>query len=538
MTASTPDPTRDQVDAREYFRPLLRRKWLILATVIVVTAAAYVYTANKPERYRATAQLFIKQSEIDAALGAGGITIGVDEERVTANQAQLLKTPEVARQVAQQIDYQGDPLALLVAVDATPQEGKDFIDIAAVGGTGEEAADIANGFAQAFTDLRTNQARARIQRALRAAQQELDDTPITDATAEVRATLQSRLRQLNAATSLPTGASELVSPAGPASDPFEPRPIRTAVFGFFVALALAIAAAFGLERLDRRIKNLEEVERLYRKPMLGIIPRFGGANEVSDGAPALPTGLREPFRTLRVNIGLAAIDRDLKTLVVVSAVPNEGKSTVIRNLALAYAEAGLRVAVVESDLRKPMLARTLNVEPRPGITDVLAGESTVRDALKQVRFTPARELVAAAEGATAPEGGGVSVLDDTLHTGVGSVTLLTSGPEPPNPPVLGASEAFQAIIAELRLDHDIVLLDSAPMLMVADATPLVESADGCVVVTRFNSTTRDAARSMVTTLSRIPHANVLGVVCNQAPQRDSSYAFYGYGYGFGHQNGG
>lgn len=527
------DHSNDQVDARQYLQPLKRRKWLILVTLAAVTAATYVYTDRKPDEFRASTLIYVKSSEAINALTSSGIAVVRDADRNALDQATLLDTPPVAKEVAKDIDYEGDPAALLGAMTATPQEGKDFIEVTATGVSASEAADIANGFSEAFIRLRSDDTRGQITRALEAAQEELSNTPSTEDTAETRTAIQSRIRQLNAASSLPAGTAELVYPATAPAEPFAPRPIPAALFGFFVALVFSIAAAFGLERLDRRIKNLDDVEALYRSPMLGVLPKDSTATAIEDGVPILSKMFRESFRSLRVNVGLAALDRDLKTLVVISAVPNEGKSTVIRNLALAYAEAGLRVAVVESDLRKPMLSTTLNVEPRPGITDVLAGEGTVREALKQVRIKEAEELslVGAGTGEGAKGDSGGSVLDNTLHTTPGSITLLTSGPEPPNPPVLGASEAFQAIINELRLDHDIVLLDTAPMLVVSDAIPLVEMADGALVVTRFNQTTRDAARSLVTILGRIPHANVLGVVCNQAPPNEGGgYSYYGYGY--------
>jgi Mrp family chromosome partitioning ATPase len=272
---------------------------------------------------------------------------------------------------------------------------------------------------------------------------------------------------------------------------------------------------------------------VYRRPLIGVLPRAGEATPVRDGVPVIDAALREPFRSLRVNVDLAAIDRDLKILTVVSAVPEEGKSTVIRNLALAYAEAGLRVAVVESDLRKPMLSRTFNVEPRPGLTDVLASQASVDQALKRIR-TSHRSLVPAGapagdESPSETDNGG-SVGNGFLASG-GTITVLTAGPEPPNPPVLLASDPFRSLVDDLVEGHDMVLLDTAPLLVIADAVPLVEMADGVLIVTRFGRTTRDAAKRLTTVLDRVPDVNVLGVVANGVPSRDigsGTYSYYGY----------
>jgi Mrp family chromosome partitioning ATPase/capsular polysaccharide biosynthesis protein len=536
MNQSAEQPTgqpADQITARQFLQPVARRWWMILLSVAIITGATYGFYASKPDQYRTSTSVFVKGSELAAALGGA---VYVDDQRNTANQAQLLQSEAVARKVAENIGYEGDPRNLLGQVSATPQEDSDFITIEARGGSPEETRDIANGFAEEFIALRSDEARQRLQRALTAAQQELRNTPDTVANQETRAALQSRVRQLNAVAGLPTGTAEQVDPAPLPAASFEPRPKRAAMFAFVIGLILSVAAAFGLERLDRRIKLLEDLERLYRRPLLGVLPRSNDVAPVQDGVAVVDEGFREPFRSLRVNVDLASIDRKLNVLTVVSAVPNEGKSTVIRNLALAYAEAGLRVAVVESDLRKPMLARTFNVEPRPGITDVLAGGARLHDAFKPVRAAN-RALVAvggaedrngSADGNGSEVGNGAYV--ETPAEG-GTITLVTSGPEPPNPPVLLASDPFRAIVDELRDNYDLVLLDTAPLLVISDAIPLVEMADGVLVVSRFNRTTRDAARRLTTVLDRVPNINVLGVVANEVPARDvgsGTYSYYGY----------
>lgn len=522
------DQISDQLTARQFLQPVFRRWWLILLTVALVTGLTYAYYDSKPKQYRTSTQIFVQGSELAAALG--GQSFFTDDERNTLNQATLLTSASVAADVAEKIDFTGDPRALTGRVKATAAEGKDFITIEAVGDSPEQARDIANGFAEAFIALRSQEARDRVRRALQAAQDELRATPPNEANADIRAALQSRIRQLNAVSSLPTGTAEQVDPAPLPAAAFEPRPERAALFALVISLIVSIAAAFALERLDRRIKILEDIERLYRRPILGVLPRSADAAPIDHGEPVVAGAFREPFRSLRVNIDLAAIDRPLHVLTVVSAVPGEGKSTIIRNLGLAYAEAGLNVAVVESDLRKPMLARTFNVEPRPGLTDVLAGEAEFDDALKRVAAANQALVAVPANGgeAAAPADTG-----NGFAASGGTITLLTSGPEPPNPPVLLASEPFANMVEKLRDRYDLVLLDTAPLLVIADAVPLVEMADGVLIVTRFNQTTRDAARRLTTVLDRVPDINVLGVVANDVPARDvgsGTYSYYGYGY--------
>jgi Mrp family chromosome partitioning ATPase/capsular polysaccharide biosynthesis protein len=511
------------VDLRQYLRPVWARKWWILLVVVATTAATYLYYDHKPRLYRSATSIFIQTSELDQALNQGS---SFTDDRTTANQASLLLTSVVAQAAARRVGYtDANPRALFSHLTVTPRSGQDFIDLTVTDTDPVNAARLANAFAAAFIETRSAELRAKVVRARLAAQRELDAIPRNDLTRTARESLQSRIRQLQAVESLPSGNAEAVEPAQPNPVPFTPKPKRNALFAAVLALVLAVGAAFGLNRFDRRIRTLDDLETAFKLPLLAALPRVGEpAPSIGDEVTIAPR-FREVCRSLRTNVELSAPDRQLQTLLVISGVSGEGKSTVIRNLAIVYAEAGSRVAVVEADVRRPSLARLFKLDPGKGLTGVISGQVALSDAFQAVEWT--RFGRTEANGAADPRDNGAidrGVLD-------GEIQLLTSGPEPPNPPVLLGSERMRQLLDDLREDFDIVLLDSAPLLVVSDAVPLISAADGTIVVARVGETLRDVAKRVREVLSRIPGANPLGVVANQVSPSEvaGGYRYYSYG---------
>jgi non-specific protein-tyrosine kinase len=330
----------------------------------------------------------------------------------------------------------------------------------------------------------------------------------------------------------PTNPAQQIDPALPPSSPSSPKPVRNALFAFILALVGAIALAYGLERFDRRLRNPEELEEAYASPLLAVLPHSDDPGRLADGAAALSRDFREPFRTLRTNIELAAVDVPPRTILVSSAMPGEGKSTVVRNLSLAFHEAGKRVAVVDLDLRHPALQKLFGVRIGPGVTDVLRRDKTLDEVML-------------------PIGTGLPELDDLLDFngsehrkpngsnghGVGTIhpaglVLLLGGATPANPPAVLASNRLVQILDELRDRFDIVLIDSAPVLAVTDTVPLLRYADATLFVGRLGVTTRDTAKRLADFVARVPDLNMLGVVANDLSRLEAGTYGYGYGYGY------
>lgn len=514
-------------DLREFVRPIWRRRWLVVAVIVVTTIATYVYNERKPSQYRSSTQIFLQASEVDQALnGAGGSLQG---DRNIVNQASLLRTPAIARIVAKDIGYRGDPGALLGVITVTPSTGSDFLVISAVDGTSTGAATIANGFARAFIDNQNATTRAQITRALATARRQLGLLPVIVANTEARATLRTRISSLEALNGLSTGGAKQIDEAT-AGARFAPQPRRSALFGFALSLVLSILAAFGLERLDRRVKHLDEVDPAYDAPVLAAMPvlQSGLATRSSNGAaPEIAPALREAVRGLRTNLQLASPDKPLRTFLVTSGLAGEGKSTLVLNLALAYAEAGLRVAVIECDMRLPSISRLVTVKLTPGLSDVLAGTCSLADAVQRVEVgATAAPLAAVAAGAGAGAG--------SWSRKPTPLTVLTAGAQPADPSSLLATEGMMRVLDSAEADSDIVLIDTPPLLAVSDALPLLAHVDGTIIVARIGTTNRAAGRRLKEIINRIPGANVLGVVANAVPAADFTGGnYYGYGFGYG-----
>jgi Mrp family chromosome partitioning ATPase len=328
---------------------------------------------------------------------------------------------------------------------------------------------------------------------------------------------------------LPTGGAEQVDRARPPGKPSAPKPRRNALFALFVSLVFATGAAFALGRIDRRVRRVDEIETLYDLPLLATIAHTKSMAPDAEGRAVLPPDLREAFRTLRTNLELLSLDRstglnrEAWTVLVTSAEPKEGKSSVVRNLALAYREAGARVAVVEADLRRPTMMHLFHIEPTSGLTNVLTGEHDLDAALEPVAagatspaLTQLRTAAYAAPGAPTTNGAG----------GPGELVVLTSGGPAANPPAVLASNRVRELIAEIAARHDVVLIDSPPILAVSDAIPLLAAVDGTIVVARLDLTTRDAARRAMELIRRVPGSEVLGVVANDAHDASGRYQMY------------
>jgi non-specific protein-tyrosine kinase len=524
------DPqTTSQPRIADYVRPLASRWWLILVAVIVATGGVYAFYARKPNVY-STATLVYYHDPGDPVTG---IPSPASTDRSVANQATLLYSRNTAVAVANKIHYGGTPESLLQHVSITSKPGQDFVQISVQAGDPRQAATIANTFAQQLVSSLNGAVTLRIANALKTSQAQYAQRPRGSAADVQSANLSDQINRLQLALKVPSTVASQVEPASAPSTPSAPKPARNALFALILSLVGAIAVAYGLERFDRRLKNPDEMENAYARPLLAVLPHTPEPAPMRDGGPALGSDFREPFRVLRTNVELASVDAPPRTIVVSSAMPGEGKSTVVRNLALAFRESGKRVAVVDLDLRHPALAPLFGVPPGPGITDVLRHETELDEATLRIGVAlPAfdellRTDASNAAGGSARNGtngrNGVVTLDS-------EVMLVLSGARPANPPSVLASERLTEVLDELRERNDVVLIDSAPVLAVTDTVPLLRYADAALFVGRLDVTTRDTAKRLMEFLARVPDVNLLGIVANDLSRHEAGS--YGYGYGY------
>jgi Mrp family chromosome partitioning ATPase/capsular polysaccharide biosynthesis protein len=526
----------------DYTRPLRDRLLLIIGLSVAVVVATYVYYDRKPDVFVSSTSIFLSSSSPNPL---SGTATGIDD-RTTLSQATLLTTQAVAVRVAKQLRF-ASPGALRGAVKATPTAGSNFINIKATWSTAQGAADIANAFAKEFISTQSEQQRTSAQSLLTRLRNQLQQIPATVAQGASRAELQAQIRQLELSLQLPANVAQQVDSASAPGFPIEPRPKRNAVFAGLLAFLAAVGIAYGLDRFDRRIRRAEDAPEAYRLPVLSVVPHV---DQFGPGGLA-PAGFVEAFRLLQTNLRLAQVDRPVKVILIVSAIPGEGKSTVVRYLAEAYSEWGKSVAVIDADLRRPSLTRLYGVAAARGLTDLVSSAS--------LNGSTARALVEVERpriGGSGADAGGTERATPTVDrkgeiadpVAVGSVAamptaqngaaqpgselapihVLPAGVAPPNPAALLASGRTRQLIKEISDNHDVVIIDTPPVLAVSDAISLVPLADAVIVVSRIGKTTRDEAERLVDALERIPDAQLMGIVAND--DQDSVSGGDGYGY--------
>lgn len=527
------EAANDGVDIRDYLRPLWKRLWLIVLIIVVVTGGTYLYYDSKEEVYEASTRLFVAPSSLDQLLFG---TVGPQNSQTVENLAILLQTGPVAEQVAAKLDFEGEPRSLLDSVSAAAEGDSDFIEVVATANSGKRAAAVADAFARVFIGDRAQQIRGEATDALAATEQELNELPSVardDPAYPQRANLEAQIQQLRLIQSLPAGAGgsglRQVEPAVELAEPVEPDPARNAIFAFAVSFLLGVGAALGLDRLDRRVHRVEDVEDLFGQPVLAELPSVKTPAPMVGGAAVITEPFKEPFRRLHSNLQRVARERPLKTIVIVSATPGEGKSIVTRNLALTFEEAGKSVAVLDTDFRKPSLAGLFGAESGPGLAGVLSGSSDLNSALQEIPIVGKDGHDA---GGESPAQSGYSPRSAKSAAGAGGLALVTTGPEPDNPTAALATGRMRETLESAASRFDVVLVDSPPLLAVSDALPLLSEADGVILVARVGSSTRDSSLRLLTELGRVPDVSVIGVVANAISSREHRARAYGYGAGY------
>lgn len=344
---------------------------------------------------------------------------------------------------------------------------------------------------------------------------------------EVYTLLQNRLQEARIVQAVEDPSVRIVDPAARPREPVRPKPLLNLLLGFVLGGMLGVGIAVGREVLDDTVHTREDLEAATGTSLLGLIPTIGtGGFELNgNGRPdrerkvVVSTDPRNPiseaYRSLRTNLTFASPDAPLQTLVVTSALPEDGKSTSAANLAIALAQQGHGVLLVDGDLRRGHLEKVMRQRREPGLSNLLVGQSNVSDAIRKVD---------AGEGA--------------------ALSFLPAGPHPPNPAELIGSSRMGVLLDRLKEHYDYVIVDSPPLTLVTDAALLGAKADGVLIVARANVTEKGALTYATDQLRKV-RAHVVGAVLNDVDfRRDyrygSSYGKYGYSYRsyYGTENGG
>jgi capsular exopolysaccharide synthesis family protein len=474
-------------DPRDFFRMLWRRKWVILLCVILIPLAAYIYSDRLTKSFQSSVIVQVQNTATDA-----GLFVDQDLPTGSANTAKiaaLVGTSGVADEASR---LMGEPPgSVRGAITATDDEKTGFITITANAGSGERAAEIANAVARALRVTRRDAGIKRVDASIMNVEKELAKLPPGEELQ--RSQLSERLQGLRALRAAQSENTQVVERAGVPASPISPNPKRNAILALVLALLVAAGAVALAERLDRRLHDSRDVERLTGTPLLAQIPSSAFPGAAPD--PQLPI----VFQTLRDSLTYFNVDQRLASLLVISPLKGDGKTSVSTNLAVAFARAGKQVILVDADLRSPQVATRMGTPVSPGLSEVISGNGDIQDSLFEIEpFGP-------------------------------YLRVLPGGSIPPNPSEMLGSARMSTILAELSEMSDLVVIDTAPVLVVSDAFPLFEQVAGIVGVSRLEQTAREAITRAIEIASSAG-GRVLGMVATGAKQPGDGYG-YGYGYG-------
>lgn len=486
-------------------RMLRRRIRVVVICALLVPLAAVAFSVSQQKEYAATASLLFRDPQLDQKLfGSTVFAPSNDPAREAATNAKLVSLDVVAARTSKALHGRMSASAISGEISVEPAGQSDVVSITATDPDPAFAARLANSFAQQFIAFRRDADRSKIASAQQLVQQQIDRLDPRSRDGRQGSALRARDEQLRILAALQTGNAELVQPATTPAAPSSPKPVRNGIIGLLLGLIMGVGLALLLERIDRRLKDSKEVSDLFGRPVIGVIPESRELSRAEQRFDDLPTNEAEPMRMLRANLRYFNVDREIHSVLVTSAAPGEGKSTVAKHLASAAANTGERVLLLEADLRRPTLKTRMRLAGNAGLSQVLAGTRTLSEAIETV------SLDGSAESRT--------------------LDVLASGPLPPNPTDLIESERMRQVLGAVSERYDLVVIDTPPTSVVSDAIPLVKSSDGVLVVSRLGKTTRDSLAHLRDQLNNLG-AYVLGVVVNSVGRGGASG--YGYGYGYG-----
>ena len=495
-----------ELGLRDYLHIVGRRKQLIAVCTLLVAVPAVVFSLLQTPQYEGRAELLL-QPRTSETLFDPTSGVRADPARQVQNEIRILQSAPVRDAVRSQ-------LGSAPKVSASTIGATDLIGVSARNPDPARAASLANAYATAYIDYRRKQAvddvlaaSQQVQGKITELQKQIDTAPggaQKDSLVQAQSLFKQKLDQLQVDGALKQGGAQLVTPAVASTTPVEPRPLRTGILALVLGFMLGVSLAVLREFLDDSVKSKDDFERVVPGvPVLGLIPVLSAWRGketpylVSLEDPNSPAA--EAYRTLRTSIQFIGLEQPMRTLQVTSANPQEGKTTTLANLAVALARSGSTVAIVCCDLRRPRVHEFFGLSNDVGFTSVLLGKVGLAGAMQEV-----------------PDQARLS--------------LLASGPLPPNPSELLSSKRTVEVLGSLQAEFDIVLIDAPPVLPVTDALVLSGRVDATLLVAVAGATTRkEAARSVE--LLRQVDAPLVGAVLNGVDTEGSyGYAYQSYRY--------
>lgn len=512
------------MELKQYLSALWKWNWLIVLATVVAAASSYWATGESPRLYRTSTTLMVGQFLQTANPTAQDFATS---QQLAESYVQLVRRQPILQATIEALGLNMDWRGLAGQVNAWSIARTQLIEISVVDTDPQRAKTLADEIAHQLIlksptpeQKEQEQHRHFVNQQLADLQAKIGKGEEEIAELEKRLELETSARgiqniqnqigvlqqkistwQGNYAKLLEfyagsrTNYLSVVEPAAVPTIPISPRGRPSILLAASIGFLLASGAALLLEHLDDTIKTREDADRVLKLPTLGNIPRIREIREPSDHLVSMHyprSHIAEAYRALRTNVQFSSVGNPSDQLLVTSASPLEGKTTIACNLGIIMAQAGRRVILVDTDLRRPDVHRFFGVPNQMGLTSLLLDETLPVEAA-------------------------------LVDTPVEHLKLMPSGPLPPNPAELLGSEPMRERVNQMRELAEVIILDSPPVLAVTDATVLGTLASGVILVVDAGRTRSDVARRGKETLEQVG-LKVLGVVLNRVP--------VGHGYGY------
>lgn len=446
------------MDLHDYLRVLRRQIVLIVAGLLIGLSAGAITAMLTPARYQASAEVIVTVRVADDATPAERALATSYANQVVETYRSLITSTLVLEPVIDDLGLDASPEELAGKTTATAAANTAIIGISVSDSNPGQAARIANGITESFSTV-------------------------------VAETLEKREEQASYSVHIVT-----LQPAQVPITPVAPNLQLSLVIGGLVGLAAGLGIAFLRAALDQRVRSASDVEAAIAAPVLGQIPLDPSTGERPLAVSSAPHGARaEAFRSLRTNVRFL-FQGNRGVFVITSSGPGEGKSTTAANLALAFADAGHRVALVDGDLRLPRVAEYFDIEGGIGLSDVLVGRVELNDVIQRWGRT--------------------------------ALFVLPAGTVPPNPAELLGSRAMEELVDALAAAFDVVIIDAPPLLLVTDAAVIARHTVGAILVAASGSTQANRLTDAVKSIEAVD-ARVLGTVVTKVPMRGAEKSPYG-----------
>jgi non-specific protein-tyrosine kinase len=507
----------ESIDIRQYLALFWQWAWLIALVTVLAGLVSFLVSQRMTPVYSATTTLYINEAPSTKATDYNSI---ITSERISGTYSKMITTRPILEEVATRVGVTVEYLDNRITV--SPIRDTTLIQITVKSSDPLMAAQIANELANVFSERvvliqeeRFTVSKESLQTQISDMEAQIDgviSALVTEDDAGVKASLETKLTQYRAIYSnlilsyeqIRLSEAQTVStvmavdPATVPTEPISPQVMRNTALAAMVGLMLAVGVIFLIEALDDTLKTPDDVKKTLGLPVLGVIAK----HDSEDGKPITSTTPRSPvaeaFRSLRTNIQYTVVDSPLESILITSTDPKEGKSTVVTNLGVVFAQLGKKVTLIDADLRKPSLHRKVGVQNRTGLTALFVRSVETLDLIMQKTETP-------------------------------NLSIITSGELPPNPSELLGSKRMESILEKIKSSSDLIIIDSPPALAVTDSLVMVPFVDAVLLVVKPGFTKAKSALLIVEQFKR-SNANLVGVVMNELDLGRSRYSYKYYQY--------